>query len=109
MMLNPIIAMIHNTAFNRWHPVIFEEKPLPGLPDANTPVRHKSRAHHTEGFSTREEALTNARGQLRKLVEKNAVGSVRECLEKSFEWDGKDIPAIVAFFLDREGELIPVM
>lgn len=100
MLLNPIIAMLHNTENDRWHPVVFEEKPLPGNnPDA--PVRHKSKMHHTEGFATRDEALVNC-DELAGHLKNHAIGEIKVSVEKAFPWDGEDIPAIVVFFSDDE-------
>jgi hypothetical protein len=62
MLLNPIIAMLHNEKTDRWHPIVFVEAPLPG---PNPPVtRHRSKMHHTTGFETRAEAEANARDDL---------------------------------------------
>jgi len=100
-MINPVHAMLHNTLTNRWHPILFSESPLPGSPDADKPIRHKSRGHHTAGFDTREEAL--------KWIDENkskTPGS-RLCLDKDFDWDGIDIPAMVVFFAERDGKLFP--
>ena len=108
-MFSPIIAMIHNTKLNRWHPVIFVEKPLPGPSGPDTPIRHKSSGHHTAGFSTREEALAHIKSELRPKVEERAIGAVRECLGKDFAWDGEDIPAMVIYFTEQAGECVPAL
>lgn len=105
-MLNPIIGMLHNTKDNRWHPIVFEEKPLPG----DTPaVRYKSKMHHTTGFKSRDAALENARTECFDAVRNNSFGDdPRFCLEKDFEWDGNDIPAMVVFFVNgQDGKLVP--
>lgn len=64
MLINPIAALIHNTAADKWHPVLFVESPLPGEDSANKPVRYKSKMHRTEGFATREEAEADCKANL---------------------------------------------
>lgn len=90
-MLNPIVAMLHNTATNRWHPILFVEAPLPG-PNPSV-VRHRSKGHHTTGFDARQDAEAHARGELAPKIE-----HCRLILDKVFEWDGQDMPAMNAFF-----------
>ena len=109
MFFNPIIAMLHNTKENRWHPILFCESPLPGPHSPDKPIRHKSKMHHTTGFLTREEAVTDAR-----TVMANAVATESDCpakfaLEKDFEWDGEGIPAMVTFFGELDGVLQPLL
>ncbi len=96
-MFNPIIAILHNTALNRWHPIVFDERPLPGPDSPDKPVRHKSQGHHTEGFETREAALESINGPL-----KEHIPNAKCALEKDFEWDGQDTPAMVVFFVETE-------
>jgi len=38
----------------KWYPIIFKEAPLPG--GVTSPKRMKSMGHHTQGYSSREEA-----------------------------------------------------
>lgn len=97
-MFNPVIAMLHNTKDQRWHPVVFVESPLPGPPSDDKPVRHKSKMHHTTGFPTREEAVVNVRESLAAQVREHAIGDVRFHLDGDIEWDGEGIPAMVDFF-----------
>ena len=108
-MLSPIIAMLHNTGQNRWHPVVFVESPLPGPPADDKPVRHKSKMHHTAGFATREEAASNIVTDLIPRVKEHAVGEVKTALSKDLTWDGEGIPAMVAFFAEQDGELVAVL
>ncbi len=91
MVMNPVIAMLHNSASGRWHPIVFSEALLPG-PD-RTVVRHKSKGHHTTGFDSKELAESHVRDDLAKRLEGAtlALGTV-------FEWDGTGVPAIVHFF-----------
>jgi len=103
MILNPIYAMLHNTSTDRWHPIIFAERPFPGPQNQEMAVRHKSSGHHTVGYDTREEAL--------KWIEDNRVktpGS-RLCVEKAFAWDGKDVPAMTVLFAEQNDELVPAI
>lgn len=95
LLLNPIMAMLHDTTNDRWHPIVFQEQPLPG--GCKTPVRHKSMGHHTDGFATREEALQNCEETIAASEQ-----TWTQCLDKAFPWDGKDIPAMVVFFGERE-------
>jgi len=88
-MLNPVVAMLHNTATDRWHPILFSEFPMPG--DIRV-GRHKSRGHHTVGFDTRETANVEAR----QIAEK--AGNARLFLDEPYEWDGTGVPALVAFY-----------
>ena len=91
--LNPIVTLLHNTKLNRWHPSLYLESPLPGPPEADKPVRHKSKMHHTNGFDTREAALASAV----ELI--GRAGGTKLALGADLEWDGEDIPADVAFFV----------
>jgi hypothetical protein len=97
--MNPIVALIHNQKLNRWHPVIYRESPLPGPDSPDKPVRHKSLGHHTEGFPTRDEAITNANTMAKKIVEGGHWTACKLALDEDLPWDGEDIPADVAFFV----------
>jgi len=101
VLFNPIVANLHNTKTDRYHPILFDERPLPG---GGGPTRHKSRGHHTEGFDTREEAIA----ECHRMVENLDCGG-RLCIAKDFPWDGEETPAMVVFFGEVEGELQPVM
>lgn len=105
MFFDPIIGLIHNTATDTWHPILFDESPLPGPFDPNKPVRHKSKMHHTTGFTTREDAIENAKTDLAPRVGLEP----KFALSKAFEWNGNGVPAMTAFFVENEsGELVPV-
>jgi hypothetical protein len=97
MILEPIVGLIHNVKLDRWHPVYFSENPLPGDVQIEGAKRYKSGGHHTEGFPTRDEALSNAKGLAERLRE-HSIGATHTALEKDFPWDGEDIPAMVIFF-----------
>ncbi len=96
----PIIAMLHNSGANRWHPILFLEAPLPG-DDPDKPVRHKSKGHHTAGFATHAEALAEVES-MRERLKQHFGSEVRTCLEKDFPWDGDGVPAMVVFFAETE-------
>lgn len=102
--MNPIIGMLHNTATGRYHWIIFLARPLPGPGELDKPsvsakwTRYKSHSHHTDGFATREQALTYVREELAPIVQGGFGLEPRLCLEKSFAWDGQDVPAMVVFF-----------
>lgn len=97
MLLNPVIATLRNTATGRFHPIVFVESPLPGPPNADKPVRHKSKGHHTLGFATRDESDLHSTESLKPACEAQA-GTCRLKLDTVFEWDGADVPAMVQFF-----------
>lgn len=98
-MLNPIISLIKNTTANTWHTIVFVESPLPGSAETleKVPVRHKSKMHHTTGFSSREEAVGSI-PDLQARLATVAVGPIETKLEREFEWDGDGPPAMVFFF-----------
>lgn len=106
-MFNPIIGIIHNEKANRWHPVIFEESPLPGPPSEDKPIRHKSKGHHASGFDSRDTAISEAKKLAEKLAPES-IGPVALALEKDFSWDGENVPAMVAFFSVKDGIAVPV-
>lgn len=108
-MLNPVIAMLHNTKMNRWHPIFFREKPLPGPPGPDKPIRHQSSGHHTEGFATREEAIANIKDDLKGRIERHLGGTAEMCLDRDFPWDGEDVPAITVYFARTEGKIVPAL
>lgn len=93
-MFNPIFAMLYNTKLERWHPILFVERPLPGPYSPDKPVRHKSHGHHTEGFATREEALAS----IDEYTKRPGLEGCRLELDADMEWDGEDMPAMVMFF-----------
>ena len=97
MILNPIIAMLLNTTTNRFHPILFQERPLPSSYEENSdsPVRHKSKGHHSTGFDTRVEAISECNRMAEQLKEDNP----RFFLDTDFNWDEDEgIPARVEFF-----------
>lgn len=101
----PIIGLLHNTKLNRWHPIWFNESPMPG--DSKM-VRHKSKGHHTTGFETRVEAIESAKNSLTAHIKQATLLDPLLCLDKDFPWDGEDIPAIVAFFGEVDGVITPL-
>lgn len=86
--MNSIVCLLHNTATNRWHPILFVESPLPS---ESKLVRHKSKCHHTEGFESREAANASA-------TELAAKVQARLLLDDVGEWNGTATPAAVRFF-----------
>ena len=98
MLMNPIVALLHNLKLNRWHTIVYEERPLPGPDSPDKPVRHKSFGHHTEGFTTREAAVADANEMAKKIVTEGLWSSCKLALGEDMPWDGEDIPADVAFF-----------
>lgn len=112
MLVNPIVAMIHDVENKRWHPILYVEAPLPGPDRDGKPVRHKSKMHHTTGFPTREAALANAKELAETVVKEGCWTSCKMAIAdgEDIPWDGKDIPADTAFFADRgDGTMKRVM
>lgn len=105
MLLNPIFAMLQNTKTDRYHPILFAESPMAGPEYEGKPVRHRSKGHHTDGFSTRDEALQSIEDTIEKMGQ-----PCGKSLRKEFPWDGEDIPAMVVFFgATASGEYAPVL
>jgi hypothetical protein len=75
------VAMLYNTATQRFHPIFFEPRPRPS--DTGDIVRHKSLGHHTIGFPT----IENAREHTTARDDCKDSGLV-------LEWDGKGVPAL---------------
>lgn len=97
--LNPIVALLFNQKLGRWHPIYYTEAPLPGPPSPDKPVRHRSRGHHTDGYATRPEALEGAKA-IGEALDKDCTGKCKYALAEDLAWDGEDIPADTAFFID---------
>ena len=102
MLLNPVMANLHNMKTDRYHPIMFQERPQPSYKEGDKLIRSKSAGHHTLGFDTRDEAIT----ECKKLAEKT---NARLCISKDFPWDGEDTPAMVIFFGEKDGETVPIM
>jgi hypothetical protein len=102
-MTDPIIGMLHNVHNNRFHPILFLYNPLPG---GGGPDRHKSKGHHTEGFATREEAEAFVGTTMVKYAQN--FGEPKLCLENLFPWDGEGTPAMVVFFGESDGKVVPM-
>jgi hypothetical protein len=106
MFLNPFIALLHNTKQDSYHPIVFNERPLPGVSREKSDLeeiagRYKSYGHHTTGFASRELALVDIRDNLVERVRANSAGEVKFFLapDQLIPWDGEDIPAIRSVFL----------
>lgn len=103
ILVNPVVAMVHDVKNKRWHPIVYVENPLPGPPSDDKPVRHKSKMHHTGGFLTREEAVTSANELAATIINQKCWPSCKMSIAEGEDipWDGSDVPADVAFFIDR--------
>lgn len=103
--MNPIIAMLHNTKEDKYHPILFLCYPTP----SGMENRYKSKVHHTNGFSIREEAVKFANKELLEFSKKFGDPSIS--LNKDFVWDGEDFPAMVVFFTEdtATGEMQPII
>lgn len=84
-----LIAIVHNTKLDRFHPVVLLERPLPGPLGQSAPLRFESAAHHTAGFATREEAMVHVGAELMSRFDPS------ELLDEIGEWDGEDKPVMV--------------
>lgn len=89
-------GILVNTATGRWHPISFRYSP-PFSGDLSGNVgRFKSVGHHTEGFTTQDEAVAFIQGQ-----------PAMDLMVDTFEWDGVDIPAMVVWIRHRDGDNPP--
>lgn len=80
-----VVVVLHRTATGRFHPACFS---------AEISGRRRSIGHHTEGFSTRLEALAVARNVAETLIR---TGCATECLlalDTDIGWDGEGLPAM---------------
>jgi hypothetical protein len=107
MFINPIIAMVYDVTNKRWHPIIFDEAPLPGPPDEAKPIRHRSRAHHTAGFDKREDAVASAEDMKLKMKDRS-IGEIKLSLDQDLAWDGQGVPTFNLFFItNSSNQIIP--
>lgn len=90
-MSSPVVAMLHNTALNRWHPILFWNYPRPSEDENEPATRYKSRGHHTEGFDTQEAA----NGHAKELAERQSGRFVPDLI---YQWDGEGVPAMIEYF-----------
>lgn len=98
MFINPIITIVFDASKGRWHPIIFDEA---------KPIRHRSRAHHTGGFDTREGAVASAIDFKEKLKDRS-IGEIKLSLEQDLLWDGIDVPTFNVFFItNSSNQLVP--
>lgn len=83
-------AILYNTATCRYHPIIYRDSPSIG--DTPTSRRLKSIGHHTAGFESQEEAFESFNDWRFEgtYIKRDGV----------LDWDGIDIPADVAWFVD---------
>lgn len=90
-----LIQVLFNTALGTWHPIYYQEAPLPGsLSGEANLVRFKSKAHQMVGSPTREAALKNVDERLRPIIAVTWPGcTIIEELEHDVQWDGEGIPA----------------
>ena len=84
-----VIMIYHNVDAGTFHPVFYEESPMPGpVPDHGdvTVVRLKSSLHRTTGFDSLEEAQENVRNEMRL---KFILPGANVAIEKAIPWDGE--------------------
>jgi len=83
------ICILRDIHGGRFHPCFVEEKPLPGpVPEVTDTqvVRCKSRMHHTGGFDTFEEAVSNVQDDLSQRIQ---LPETNVALERYVDWDSK--------------------
>ncbi len=84
-----VILIYHNIGEGTFHPVFYEERPLPGpvsdLKDESI-VRLMSRMHHTVGFKSLEEAQENVRTDMRLKI---ILPDTNVAIERALPWDGE--------------------
>ncbi len=88
-------GILINTATGRFHPISFREAPFPGGQQPPGGRRHKSIGHHTEGFATMADAEAWIAANPDRI----------EATGRTWQWDGKDVPAMVEFFGVRGAEV----
>lgn len=87
-------GILVNKATGRFHPISFRMAPMPGNSDANTTAqRYKSAGHHTDGFDTKAEAQT-------WIAQQQDKGVIN--VGKEYDWDGKEMPAMVDWFTKQQ-------
>lgn len=91
-----IVCMLKDVAHDRYHPIMFVERPLGSADLGNDSQRYKSHAHHTVGFESESDAWDSAR----ELA--NQTGSI--LCEMTLAWDGEGVPAMVSFFRVCDGK-----
>lgn len=83
-----VILIYHNIGAGTFHPVFYEEHPMPGrvldVKDEAV-IRLKSKIHHTVGFGTLEEAQDNVRAEMRSQI---TLPDTNIAIERALPWDG---------------------
>ena len=83
-----VILIYHNIDKGTFHPVFYEEYPMPGpVSDVKdeTMVRLRSKMHHTVGFATLEEAQENVRAEMRLQI---SLPDANIAIERALPWSG---------------------
>lgn len=93
--MKSLIRLLFNTDKKTYHPILYLESPLPGDYDATNITRLKSKFHHTSGFTSKEEAITDINESLVHRVKENFAIYFDLTIETDdvIEWDGQGIPA----------------
>ena len=104
---SPVLAILKDTKTGRFHPVFFDENPLPGTPAITSgPVRYESRSISMHGYALREEALVDVE-RARQALQDMAQATVRTAIlpDDEIPWDGARDVGLIAFFPKaQEGE-----
>lgn len=88
--------MLFNTMTNTYHPIFYFESPSYAN-DAAGLTRFRSKAHDTNGFATREEALASIEKLETAIKEKTIYADVKKELDGDFHWNGAGIPSDTQF------------
>lgn len=92
-LVNGTAALLKNEANGRWHPIFFEDAPLPGPEGERKPHRQRSVTHHTSGFDSRDAAIANAK------VGADYFGIRRLQFKDDIPWNGKGMPLKQGFLV----------
>lgn len=93
-----VIAILKNMSTGKYHPILWEQAPLPGGEESGV-NRYRSRMHHTGGFVKHEEAVEGAQ-KLSQDVSEFYGGNVLTS-EDLIEWGGEDIPVNTMILSDK--------
>src|SRR5579859_5916220 len=89
-----IVTLLHDARTHRWHPVVFDSRPVLDSAQAMR-GRLRSIAHHTAGFDTRQEALAATKHIADTLVNTGCASTCRLALDSDIEWRGENNPTMV--------------
>jgi hypothetical protein len=83
----PVLSLLYDPAMNRWHPVVFDSRPVTH-PGHRINRRLSSVAHHSAGFGSRAEAMEAARHIAETLVN-TGCSAACEIQDRDTAWRGE--------------------